>query len=586
MIKPQSNAPSPMQPWVRTTDQQIQSLEIEIARIKTLLNGAIGVDHEQNKGLTDAFMFVPATDGSTLTQSSGMVFSGPISGLSGATLDGAFEVGNPSRQEIDPVTGENIRSIPNLQIVAGQYGNNPITQEEFYSDGKFNTTDTTFDLNGYGQINGDGMSITLSNNGNTERQNVQILGVSGDGTQYTYQITNNSDNVSTYLAGRYVTITGIDPAGYNVESAIITSVNSGVSPMTFTVDGSEAGAYVGGGYATIAQPNSIFEGKLSVQGPGPDFSGVTVNQSGIYSGSNGGDPSTATTVLDSAKLIAPSVQTPDMVVQGTRLFISDTPPTAVNNGDIWIDKSGSAALGGVASRPITLKSGGTAASSAPLYLQSGSALTTPELGATEFDGKVEYFTPNATSGRAVVPASFYSVKSSSTSLGSVGTGGSGTFSLFGTNGIQLIAGTTYEIDMAMFLTIVSAGGAGTWSSTLLFGSATTPVVAPTATDLYLQYSNSTTALSTGNAVNAIQLTGTTTLPSLAMTSATTGGTTQYMRLHLKGILRVGTTGYFTPRMQFGTISPASITSVTPSNGSFIKITPIGNGTVTSVGAWS
>lgn len=585
MIKPQSNAPSPMQPWVRTTDQQLQSLEIEIAKIKTLLNGTAGVDHQQNKGLSDAFLFVPATDGSTLTQSSGMVFSGPISASVGATVDGTLEVGNPSRQEIDPVTGEGIRSIPNLEVIAGQYGNNPVTQEEFYSDGKFNTTDTTFDLNGYGQINGDGMSITLSNNGETERQNIEILGASGDGSQQTFQIANNTSNVATYTAGRYVTVTGVDPAGYNGVSMIITSVNSGVSPMTFTVDGNEIAVYNGGGYATIAQPNSIFEGKLSVQGPGPNFSGVTVSQSGVYAGPNGGDLSTASTVLDSDKLIVPSVQTPDMVVQGTRLFISETPPTAVNDGDIWIDKGGAAALGGVASRAITLKPGGTAASSAPLYFQTGSALTTPELGATEFDGKVEYFTTNTTTGRGLVPSQIYSVRTTAASLGAPGTGGSGTYSLFGTNGIQLIAGTTYEFEMVAILNVGSGGSGGTYSASMAFGSATTPVAVPTSTELLLQYTNGTVVPTSGAPTNSIQLSGTTTFPTVAFVSGGASGETRYIRLNIKGITRIGTTGYFTPRFTISSTAPASPTLSIGIN-SFMKLTPIGNGTVSSIGAWS
>jgi hypothetical protein len=77
-----------------------------------------------------------------------------------------------------------------------------------------------------------------------------------------------------------------------------------------------------------------------VQGPAPDYTGVTIEQDGVFIGTNGGDPNIAVARLDSTGLTAPSAFIDQAVINGTRLFISSTAPTAVNDGDIWIDKSG------------------------------------------------------------------------------------------------------------------------------------------------------------------------------------------------------------------------------------------------------
>lgn len=341
MIKPESNAPASMKPWVRTTDKQIEELETAVSKITSALNNnTAGIDHEQNQSLSNTFSFTPLDDGSTVTNSQAMNFTGPVTTESDISIAGSLVVGDPSRQEYDPLSGEAIGSIPNLEVISGQLEINPITEIEYYTTGQLNMTDTSFNVDSYGLIHGDGLQITLANDGNAERQNIEILGATGTGTDETFQIANNASNVAVYTAGRYVNITGIDPVGYNGSNLLITSVNTGVSPMTFTIAGTETAAYVAGGYVTINEANSIYEGKLTVQGPSPDYTGVTVSQGGVFVGSNGGDPALSDVVLDSTGLTAPSAFIDQAVINGTRLFISDTAPTAVNDGDIWIDKAG------------------------------------------------------------------------------------------------------------------------------------------------------------------------------------------------------------------------------------------------------
>lgn len=341
MIKPESNAPSPMKPWVRTTDKQIENLESAIARVESVLGVTNGnIDYELNQGLTNTFSFTPVGDGSTETTSGAMSFTGDITSDSNVSLAGTLIVGDPSRQEYNEVTGEPVGQIPTMEVVSGQLEINPVTEVEYYTTGELNITDTSLNVDAYGLIHGDGLQITLANDGEVERQNIEILDATGSGTEATFEIANNASNVAVYTAGKYVNISGVDPAGYNGTNLLITSVNTGVSPMTFTVASEETGSYVAGGYVTINQANSIYEGKLSVQGPAPDYTGVTVSQAGVFVGTNGGDPAASDVFLDTTGLTAPNAFIDQAVINGTRFFISDTEPTAVNDGDIWLDKSG------------------------------------------------------------------------------------------------------------------------------------------------------------------------------------------------------------------------------------------------------
>jgi len=166
MIKPESHAPSPMKPWVRTTDSQIQQIESNVARIQSVLDAtSTNIDYELNQGLSNTFEFTPLEDGSTQASAGDINFTGAITSESDISVAGTLLVGDPARQEFDPTTGDAIGSIPTLEVVAGELQVNPITEVEYYTAGQINTTDTSFDLNGYGLITGDGMQLTLSNNG-------------------------------------------------------------------------------------------------------------------------------------------------------------------------------------------------------------------------------------------------------------------------------------------------------------------------------------------------------------------------------------------------------------------------------------
>jgi surface protein len=82
--------------------------------------------------------------------------------------------------------------------------------------------------------------------------NPAITNVSGNGTTVT--VTVGTANISPFVAGRSVTITGVTPVAYNI-SGTVASVNTGAG--TFTITNAATGTYVSGGTATITSDVTI-----------------------------------------------------------------------------------------------------------------------------------------------------------------------------------------------------------------------------------------------------------------------------------------------------------------------------------------
>jgi surface protein len=82
--------------------------------------------------------------------------------------------------------------------------------------------------------------------------NPAITNVSGNGTTVT--VTVGTANIRPFVAGRSVTITGVDPVAYNI-SGTVASVNNGAG--TFTITNAATGAYVSGGIASITSDRTI-----------------------------------------------------------------------------------------------------------------------------------------------------------------------------------------------------------------------------------------------------------------------------------------------------------------------------------------
>jgi hypothetical protein len=345
MIKPESNAPSQMQPWIRTTDKQIQELERTIARLESLITGGAQPDFAQNFALNNAFTFVRQADDSLSTNASGMHFTGDVVADTSLDIAGKLTVGSPDRQVVND-SGEVIDTIPNFEVIAGQYGINPVTGVGSYGAGQFHMEDSDLRLDVNGVIAGDGLSIDLSNTGQSKRENVAINTVSGDGSIVTFKIPNTPATLASYIPGETVTVTGVDPTDYNFVNAYITTVDSSdINWIFFTVESTVTTTYVGGGYVTISSYNSTYEGKFSVRGPGPEYYGATVNQQGLFIGVDGGNPLTSTTSITPGIVSAPEVSGDYLKVAGVKVSVGPVAPVSPANGDLWIDPTGSALIG-------------------------------------------------------------------------------------------------------------------------------------------------------------------------------------------------------------------------------------------------
>jgi hypothetical protein len=211
---------------------------------------------------------------------------------------------------------------------------------------------------------------------------------------------------------------------------------------------------------------------------------------------------------------------------------------------------------------------------APLDFAVGTNLTTPAGGSVEYDGNAFYATPASAAtattngGRAVNVASHYWVLTGVNSLASSTAvqpifGGTGSFSASAT--------TTYEFEALVLLATGTTshniafgfGGTATYTSVAWFGSFLNNPVnsAGIATATYVSTGTSATAV---NLLNA----GTT----------TAGGA-----LTVKGIIRVNAAGTVIPQITFSA-APGGTNQVL--TNSFMKLTPVGSNTVTTVGAFA
>jgi hypothetical protein len=202
-----------------------------------------------------------------------------------------------------------------------------------------------------------------------------------------------------------------------------------------------------------------------------------------------------------------------------------------------------------------------------LKLTSGTLLTSGTIGGSvEYDGTATYLSPNSTAtlttngGRGLLPASYYYALNADRSITS---GAGGTYSLFGV-GIPLAGATTYQVEISGVTQVT-------------FSSVTTNQISLTSSGLSVS-GYLTGGVSNGSAVINQLVAG-----NAALYTSTTATTKQAPFL-IKGLIRntgAGTT--YTPQI---TLSAGNTTAVQLLTSSYVKITPIGNGTVTTVGAWA
>ena len=212
---------------------------------------------------------------------------------------------------------------------------------------------------------------------------------------------------------------------------------------------------------------------------------------------------------------------------------------------------------------------------APLDFVAGTNLTTPASGAFEYDGLTFYGTP-AAGGRAVDMLGHYYVLSAVQGPDDTETAVS---MLDGsTLGITVAAGTTYQIEVVAPIQHTYIGSA---AATTSFGFTSTTVTgSPTASFTYqIRYGSNISGFTAASAENvAWRTTGS----QLVGAAISTGS--RYIQCHVTGILRVTGTG--TVKVYPIITQSATGNTAYAQAGSYFRLTPIGNGTVNSIGTWS
>jgi hypothetical protein len=229
--------------------------------------------------------------------------------------------------------------------------------------------------------------------------------------------------------------------------------------------------------------------------------------------------------------------------------------------------------GGTLTSGLVLATGTT--SLQPLKFVAGTNLTTPVTGVKEYDGTVFYSTANTNPGRALETQSYYYVSNSDFNIDFSGSGASQ--SMFGgpTTGLTVAAGTTYEFELDAAVQHqyqVNTGITGTFAMQNT-GGATVAVTS------FVDYGSNTTGFTTATTMSTVRTTG-----NVTFMAAISSGS-RYGIIRVRGILRV--TGSGTTKVYPGLAASATNDNTwIVASGAVFKMTPIGNGTVTTVGTWA
>ena len=208
---------------------------------------------------------------------------------------------------------------------------------------------------------------------------------------------------------------------------------------------------------------------------------------------------------------------------------------------------------------------------APLIFASGTNLSTSAAGAVEYDGKAFYGTTSTvgTGSRGVIPVTLFTSTNANTTLTNVNTAQA----IFASTNdvITLAANTTYEMEM-FFSSSVTASVSHTLNLAFAVGGTLTSIS-------YLAHvSQNGTSAATLTAANNIWVN---TNNSTAITAATAANA--YRNVLVKGLVRSGTSGTFTPQIVFSA-APGNTGAIYPN--AYLKLVPVGSDTTLATTAWS
>lgn len=202
---------------------------------------------------------------------------------------------------------------------------------------------------------------------------------------------------------------------------------------------------------------------------------------------------------------------------------------------------------------------------APLTMQSGTNLTTPAAGATEFDGKVFYDTAVASSRQVRDTEQFITLTSTYTLTSQ--TAAQKLFNSTTNGALTVPASTSYYFECMFFISSMS-GTSGTFGFAL---GGTATLTSQTWT---------TTAIKTSTPA-APGATVTVTYNTAANTGFSAGNTGTFGFAMIKGVFRTNAAGTLIPQVSMSQAAAAIV-----GTDSYFRCWPIGSNTVTNVGNWS
>jgi hypothetical protein len=217
--------------------------------------------------------------------------------------------------------------------------------------------------------------------------------------------------------------------------------------------------------------------------------------------------------------------------------------------------------------------GGTTSTTAPLIFTSGSLVNAPTQslagGSMEYDGASVYVAPTANQ-RGVVPAMHYRITTSQLTL----TNGATAQDVFDSPAdITLPAATAYFLE-AMYLIAPGANMNAVTMSTLF------DVVSGSLTDIsYVATSSVGVQTAVGSTTTRLVLVPT----SSVVTAAAAGGDASNFTVQLRGVIRTLAATVLTPQLAFSGTPGSTTVVLRPS--SYIRLTPMGTSSATSVGYW-
>jgi len=388
-------------------------------------------------------------------------------------------------------------------------------------------------------------------------QITQALGASGSGDPtHAAALTNIATN-GNLLNQNISKLIQAFSAAFPV-SGTLPVVNGGTGSSTLTLNGvlygngaSAIGATAQGGANTVLIANAGV----------PSFSAAI----------------TVGTSVTSPLLVASTSATAPLLLGGTgtgsTLTLQST--SGVGSGDAIIVKGGNNGATELVRWNTTngtrLAAGTT--SLAPLTFQSGTNLTTAAAGAGEFDGTCFYASAAASSRQVVVTEQLTSLTADYTLTDSATA--QKAFNASSNGSVTLAASTAYEVEMLLIGT-----NTGTTSHTwgILFAGAATITAAGTMLKVqaYTATSNALTAESGIYIVGAG-------ISSVTAVTAASVSATENVSIYVRGRININGAGTLIPQVKFSA-QPNGTEKILA--GSFIRLWPIGAGSVTNVGNWS